>query len=376
MSGGGGAQGETRYNWNSDMQPRWNNLLELGMNTGFRPDGRFDADGNQGWEVRPREVYGGERYAPLAYDQTAAGSNIRSLNDMSLGTVSVGNNARREIDRTLTGGYLGEPSQGGSGNPYMGLATAGTNPWITGNQFMDQNTTTDRNAFAGDNPYFRDVMNQGMEDITSAYQRGTGQDLKRAAGMANAFGGSGYQQQLAQNEAGLGKNLGQFANTMLNQQYDRSAGLEDSFLNRDVQNQQFNRNTSAGLRENEMNRGFQNFNMGLDRGMQGYEGERNRQMQAIGQGQAEQGMALQRAGAQLDVGNMFQNQEQKSRDFNFDQWTQTMNHPYSVINQLAGLYGQAMGGGGMNQSVYGGGPSNAQLGIGAGLGLMSLFGGR
>jgi hypothetical protein len=339
MSGGGGAQGETRYNWNDDMAPRWNNLLNTAMWQGFtqNPDGSM--------AVRDRETYTGERFAPLQYDQTAAGSNIRSLNDQSLGTISVGNNARKEIDKTLSGGYL-------QGNPYIG-----------GNQHANQNTVTDRNMFAGNNPYFRDTMLSGMEDITNAYQRGTAADTKSAFTRAGVFGGSAHENAVANNEAGLGKNLSQFADSMLNQQYNRSAGLEDSYLGRDVQNQQYNRSTSSGLAENQLNRGFQ-----------GYEGERGRMGNAVGQGQNEQAMALQRAQAQMDVGSMFQNQGQKQNDYLFDQWNQTMNHPYSVLGNLSSLYGQAMGGGGMTQSVYGGGPSNAQLGIGAGLGLMSMFG--
>jgi hypothetical protein len=361
--GGSSPSGETKYNWSEPMAPRWTGILDSALR------GAFDVDSAGGWTPKPRAQYTGERYAPMDYNQFAAGENIRSLNERSTGTIEAGNAARGEVSKTLGGGYLGE-----QGNPYMGLRTAGMNPYIGGNEHATQNTQTDRNAFAGNNPYFRDTMNQGLEDITSAYQNGTAADTTRMFNLAGAFGGSAHQKKMANNEAGLGKSLGNFADSMLNQQYNRSASLEDSYLGRDLQNQQSNASRQSGLMESQIGRGFENFNRGLDRGMQGYEGERGRMMQATGLGQNEQGMALQRAGAQMGVGDMYQKQGQQQRDFNFDQWNQNQQHPFTMMDWLSGLYGRAQGGMAPNSQVYQSGASNAAPYAGAALGLASLFG--
>jgi hypothetical protein len=364
MSGGSSPSGETRYTWNEDMAPRWNTML----NAAPWEAGMMNQDGSFG--IKPRAQYTGERHAPLTYDQTAAGSNIRSLNDLSLGTIDVGNKARQQTSRTLSGDYLGE---GPSGNPYMGLAPAASNPYIGGNEYQGANPSTDRNLFAGNNPYFRDTLMQGMDDITSQYQKGTAADTTRMFNLSGAFGGSAHQNAIANNEAGLGKTLNNYTNSMLNQQYDRSAGLEDSYLGRDIANQQQNVGRNSGLAENAINRGFQNFTSGLDRGMQGWEGERGRQMQATGLGQNEQGMALQRAGAQMGVGEMYQNQDQKNRDFSFDQWNQNQQHPFQMMDWLSGLYGRAQGGMAPNSAVYSSGASGAMPYVGAGMSLLSMM---
>ena len=366
MGGSSAPSGETRYNWNEDMAPRWNSLL----NTAPWASGAFTfTDGNV-TGLKPREQYTGERFAPVAYDQRAAGTNIRALNDYSSNPVTSMNAARSQIEGTLGGQYLGE---GPKGNPYMGLSPAASNPYIGGNQYRDANTSTDRNAFAGNNPYFRDTMNQGMEDITNQYKNATEPGLRAAAVLNGTLGGGDHLQAQAKNEEALGKTLGNYSSQMMNQQYDRSAGLEDSFLNRDIQNQQFNRGTSSGLRENEINRGFQNFTGGLDRGMQGWEGERNRQMGAIGAGQNEQNLALGRAGAQMEYGNFDQRQGQQQRDYLYDQWNQNQQHPYQIMDWLSGLYGRAQGGMAPNSSVYQSGASNAMQYAGAGLAGLSML---
>lgn len=116
MGGSSAPSGETRYNWNEDMAPRWNSLL----NTAPWASGAFTfTDGNV-TGLKPREQYTGERFAPVAYDQRAAGTNIRALNDYSSNPVTSMNAARSQIEGTLGGQYLGE---GPKGNPYMGAVT-------------------------------------------------------------------------------------------------------------------------------------------------------------------------------------------------------------------------------------------------------------
>lgn len=217
-------------------------------------------------------------------------------------------------------------------------------------------------------------MNQGMEDITNQYKNATEPGLRAAAVLNGTLGGGDHLQAQAKNEEALGKTLGNYSSQMMNQQYDRSAGLEDSFLNRDIQNQQFNRGTSSGLRENEINRGFQNFTGGLDRGMQGWEGERNRQMGAIGAGQNEQNLAYGRMSPLLDTMGMRMGQDQRGLDFAYDQWNQDQQHPFAMTDWLTGLFSRAQGGMAPNQSIYQSGASGAMPYVGAGLGLAGLLG--
>jgi hypothetical protein len=330
MSGSSSPSGETKYNWNEDMGPRWNNLL----NTAPWALGMVGSNGQL--QIPERAQYTGERHAPIAYDQYAAGSNIRSLNERSTGTIEAGNAARGQITNTLGGGYLGE----NGGNPYMGLNPAAGNPYVGGNQYM------------GESPAFNSMMGDVMGDMASGYQQGTSAETTRLFNHAGAFGGSAHQNAVMNNQAALAKGMGQTANQMRSQQFDRSAGLKEA----------------------ELGRGFQNYNAGLDRGMQGWEGERGRMMQASGLGQNEQGLALNRAGAQMGVGEMYQQQGQKERDFLFDQWNQNQQHPFQLMDWLSGLYGRAQGGMAPNSQVYSSGASSAAPYAGAALGLASLFG--
>lgn len=326
-SGGGGAQGETRYNWNPIMEQFWGGNAQ---NPGGLLGRATDA------ASQPRQSYTGERFAPLTYDQMAAGSNIRSLNDLSTNTINASNAGRSSIINTLGGQYLNGPNS----NPFAQLSTAGMNPYIGGNEYM------------GESPAFNSMLADTMGDMAQGYQQGTSAELTRLMNMSGALGGSAHLNALQNNQAALAKAMGQQANQMRSAQFDKS----------------------AQLREAELGRGFQNYTGALDRGSQAWEGERGRQMQGIGYGQNEQGLALDRANAQLGVGQMFQGQDQKNRDFQYDQWLQQQNYPFTTMNWLANLYGQAMGGGGMNQSVYGGGGANPWLG--AGLAAASIFGGK
>jgi hypothetical protein len=53
--------------------------------------------------------------------------------------------------------------------------------------------------------------------------------------MSGAFGGSAHQNAVANNENALGKQLSQYTQGMQNQQYDRSAGLTEAGLGRQMQ---------------------------------------------------------------------------------------------------------------------------------------------
>jgi hypothetical protein len=394
MSKGGGSQGETRYNWNPVMEGYW------GGNEG-NPGGLLGEAASlasRGWQS-----YGQPRFAMLRGEQDGggvdpltgrpfmgAGNYTRLMASESSNPLGAMNGARTQIEDTLGGDYLGaNPYDDPAANFYAGHDVPALNPFVAGpgsNEFIDQYTETDRNAFGGQSPYFRDQMLSGMQDIADVYKNATDPSLKAAAVLNGTFGGGDHIRQQAMNEDALGKNLTRFADSQLQGQYDRSAGLEDSFLSRDLQNQQQNRQSAGGWREAQLGRGYENFNQGTDRGFQaaenafnrgatGWEGERGRQMQGIGYGQGEQGLAYQRIGGLQDFGNFRQSQDQRQYDFDYDQTMQQRQHPYQNIDWFSGILGRAMGGGGMNTTIYGpsGGGQNAANAVGAGLGLYGMF---
>lgn len=398
MSKGGGAQGETRYSWNPAMEAYWGgNEANPGGLLGQATD--LAGQGFKPYDVNERysdfENFGGLFHNPdgsLNSTLGAAGGDLgwiqglqRNMIGMSSSPLGSMNGARDMIEGTLGGEHLyrpgvdpttGQPYDNSGANFYAGHSVPALNPFVAGpgsNEFIDQYTTTDRNAFGGNSPYFRDMMMSGMKDISDAYEQGVAADTTRMFNMAGAFGGSAHQKAMANNQAALGKSLGNFADSMLNQQYERSANLEDAFLNRDLQNQIQNRQTAGGWREAQLGRGFENFNLGTNLGFQGWENERNRQMGAIPLGQAEQGLAYGRMDPLLGTMGMRMGLDQQDRDFVYNQTQAQQQHPFQTIDWLSGIYGRAMGGGGMNQTIYGPSGSTAANAIGTGLGLYGMF---
>lgn len=329
MCGGGSSAASTNFDWSDEMEGPWNRLINTASYGDFGSP-VFGADGRLSQRASYTNPDGTprQRYAPLSQMQTVAGNSIFDLHQGTPGltgqqTIAAGDNARAAINKTLTDGY--------------------TNPYV------DQFTQTDRNLFAGDNPYFRNMLQQGMEDITSAYQQGTAADTTRKFALAGTFGGKAHDDIVARNEAGLGKSLTNYTTGMLNDQFNRSAGLEDSFLSRDLQNQQYNKSGAMGA----------------------YDADAARRMQAIGYGQNEQGLALNRADALMNWGNTQRGVNQQNLDFDFEQWNEGQNWPYKQLDWLSGIYSRAQGGTGQQTTMY---PSNGVAqGLGGLLAAASLF---
>ena len=291
MCGGSSPSGESKYTWNDDMAPRWGNTLnhaeQLSWN-GYTP-------------------FTGQRYAGVTGDQAEAGDYTRNMARMSSNPLGATNAARGQIEDTLWGHYL-------------------ANPWNA------------PNPYSGDNPHFNSMLQQGQEEITDAYQKGTAADTTRMMNLSGAFGGSAHQNAVANNQAALAKQLGQYTTGMQNEHYNRSAGLEESALNR---------------------------------GSQNFSDERNRMMGAVGQGQNEQGLAYQRIGALQDFGGFMQGQDQQQRDFGYNQFQESLNWPYKQFDFLTNLYGRAQGGLAPNQTMYQSGGNGVAQGLG---GLLAAYG--
>lgn len=367
MGTSSGPSGETRVTWNDDMAPRWNNLLNFGLNQGFdiHEDGSVHAKpraqygvttGGAGTYDRMNDAqlqqYGFSnpngtgnladptgRIAPLSGLQNEAIGYITEMNRQSTSPTDAMNAARSQIEGTLGGKYLGDYGSNPNANMFAGLNVPAMNPYIGGNQYK------------GEGPAFNAMLQDTLGDITNAYKQGTSADTTRLFNLSGAFGGSAHQNAVANNEAALGKTLSQTANQMRSDQFNRSAGLQ----------------------ENEINRGFQNFTGGIDRGFNAYENERGRQMQGIGYGQNEQGLAFERGNQLMNAGTMQRDYLQSLFGQDYSDWADNQNTPWQAINQLAGLYSQSLGGGGMNQLTYGDSSSRAAPWLGAALAGASLF---
>lgn len=279
MCGGssGGGQQQTLGSWSPEISPYWHKYLDQGEQIAGQPYQQYD----------------GQRIADLHPAQISAFDNINNL------AVNGGTPLSRAADdtayRTLGGDFLIGGSQAnpaaGMGNQFAGMRNPfGTtenesaqidNPWtqniwgnvitqthqndqagnlnqfsaMAANPWAMQGVSTDRNQFSGmNNPAFQDMLRQGMGEITDAYQKGTAAETQKNFNLAGIFGGGAMNDAVNQNQQQLAKNLSNFASGMYNDQYNRSAGLEESYLGRDLGAQQFGSQLGADYYQNELGR--------------------------------------------------------------------------------------------------------------------------
>lgn len=273
-----------------------------------------------GQEYQP---YTGQRIADLS-PTTRRG--VQGLHDLA-GNNPLGDAASDEVLRTLGGGYE---------NPYAQMRTGGVQ--------------SSRNSYAGENPYFQQQMQKGAEKITDNYKKGTASDTARMFAMSGAFGGSAHQNAVKDNEEALGETLGNYTNSMLSGQYDRSAGLEEGYLGRDFAGQQFN----AGLSENAINRGSG-----------AYEQERNRQTGAVGQGMGLNDMYGRNYLNAIQGGDVERNQMQRLLDSQYGDFNEWRDYPNRQLDVYGNALTRAMGGAGSQTTATGPGPDRVSQGMGA-----------
>ena len=301
MSGGGsGGSGTQKYEWNENIAPHWQNALDYAS----------------ALKDKPYNPYPYQRIAGLTGDQTNAMGLVRQMTGQ--GGTSTAQAANNQAEDTLNDRYL---------------YGAGANP-----------AAQQENQFQGnDNPYFRSVMNQGAEDIASKYLQGTSADTTRMFNMAGAFGGSAHQQAMQNNQAQLGKTLSQYTQGMQNDQYNRSAAMDESRLGR-----------VSGA----------------------YEGERGRQMSAVNPGQNANNMFYQGIQQLMGIGDINRSHTQDQYNQAYNDWQQQQNYPASQLDYYTGILGRAQGGVSPNvvsqQSGYAASPYSQILGAGLlGYGMMN-----
>jgi hypothetical protein len=120
----------------------------------------------------PMQEYAGMRVSPLNQAQQVG---LSMMQGRALSGAPDETAARQQATATARGGYLG------------------ANPWLSA-------------------PYTQQAINQNAQAMGQGYSLGTAAQLDSAAARARALGGSGYQQQVGQNELQLGNAIGNMAN--------------------------------------------------------------------------------------------------------------------------------------------------------------------
>ncbi len=335
--GGGGGSGTQQYNWNDTLAPLWQSIL---------PQGQSLAN-------QPYQQYQGQRIAGMTPDQTQAFQEVRNLNSMTKSPMDAINGAIDQTTNTLGGAYM---PGGSKADPYAGQ----------GNPYANQMITNGTNQYIGDSPQFYGVLNNGLQDIGNAYQQGTAADTTRMFNLSGAFGGSAHQTAMANNENALAKQMNQYVTGMQNDQYNRSAQLQEGQLGRDQQTDMYNKGQA--------NQDYENF---LNRGSQAYQNERGRQMSAVGLGNDQQGLGQQRATNLLAVGDANRSYNQDILNQNYNDYQTQLQYPYTQMDWLSGLLGRAQGGVSPNMTTQTSGYSASPFSQIAGMGLLGYgaFGG-
>jgi hypothetical protein len=295
--GGSGGSGTQKYEWNDALAPYWGQALSWG-------EALTDPSGFGAYDQ-----YGGQRIAGMNNDQQTAFQQVRNINSMSASPIDAMNAATWQTEDTLNGQYL----NGAGADPYANSS----------------------NPYMGNSPQFRDVLNSGLQDIATNYQNGTAADTTRMFNLSGAFGGSAHQNAVGNNEAALGKTMSNYMSGMQNDQYNRSAGLAES---------------------------------GLQRGSSAYQNERGRMVGAIGAGNDQQALGLERANANLGIGDAQRSYQQDLLNQGYSDWSDQQNQQYKMLDYLTGILGRAQGGVSPNmtttQSGYQASPYSQILGAG------------
>jgi len=283
--GGGGGQQTTLGDWSPNIAPWWEGELPYANSL----------------KNTPYQQYQGQRIADLHPAQVQAFDRINSL--ANNGGTTLIKAADDQAYRTLGGNYQ--------------LGGSQADPWAT----LYSTTTT--NPYSGmDNPYFSDTLSQGLDQMNKAYQQGTAADTTRAFNLSGAFGGSANQNAVANNQNALAAQMRQYISGMQNDQYNRSANLQENYLNRDLSNQQYN----------------------MNKGESSYQAERARQMQMVPQGSQNIQNALQLFNGQLGVGDALRSVNQDYLNQNYNDWQAQKNYPQQQEDWFTGLLSRAMGG--------------------------------
>jgi hypothetical protein len=277
---------------------------------------------NRAGEVSGQDYqpYTGQRVADLS---PVTRGSIQGLWDMANGH-PMGDDAVNMTRNTLQGNYS---------NPFGGVQGG-------------QNVGTSRNQYAGmDNPHLRTIMDQGQQDITKNYFGAVNNVMSRFKDRNS----SSFQAAQSNAQDNLAKQLGQYNAGMMNEQLNRSSGLEESFLGRDFAGQQFN--SQLGERATE-------------RGFQGHENERGRQMQGVGAATGLLGSHRDSLNAALHAGDIERNWMQGALDSQYGDFREWRDYDRNQLDIYGNALSRSAGGAGSTQTSQGPGPDRVSQGIG------------
>ena len=359
----GGGDGVTRYDWNPYMENMWAGGVDGNPGLLNRAVGTLNT---------PYSQYGGQRVAGINEDQNSAMGGIRYL---AQNGSDVGDAGSRSVQQTLGGNYLGS-------NQWSNPETIGYNLEQANPAYNAAEVGAGTNQYMGENPYFTQQLNRGASKITDAYNKGTSADTRRAFNLSGAFGGSAHQAAQANNESALAQQLGDYTNSMLSGQYDRSANLREADINRQLGVEQFNtgtvdRNVDRFNQADQYNVGLANqnvdrFNSNRQIGAGLWDSERNRQSQAANQAINFENQGFNRFGQLMNVGDFQRGVTQQGLEQGYGDWQQQQNWERNNLNWMANLLSQAQGGiGGQATQTAPGYSVNPVAGL---LGAASLYG--
>lgn len=315
---GGGQSGQTRYDWNDVIGSYWG--------------GRPGADGKGGGGV----LGWAAEEAQKPYQQYGSVDYNKNL-DFAKSRVAGFDPLKKEADAITRGGVYGSKGYGDDttvqGQGYIQDVLGGSATW---NPYINET-----NQYSGENPYFKQMVGNANQDTVNAYKQGTSADLTRLMNMSGAFGGSAHQNALANNEAGLAKQLGNQTTSMYGQQFDRSANLDENRLNR-----------KTGLAE----------------------GALGRQLSAVPLAYQSQGLVFDRANQLRGIGNENRAYDQQLRDMAYGGFSEGQNWGRNNVGWLASLLGGAQGSTGV-QTQFSGYQSPNYGSQALGLGLLGKAGG-
>jgi hypothetical protein len=168
------------------------------------------------------------------------------------------------------------------------------------------------------NPWLQANAQKAMGDITSAYRSGTKPTTDAAFSRAGAFGGSAWQQGVANNERALGDALGNAANQFYGQNY----------LN-----------------------------------------ERNNQMQGLNMLPTMQNVGYTDAQKLAGAGDAMRQYQQDLLNTNYSDWQEYQNYPYKQLDVMGNALRATMGAGGSTSTTQSGGykPSSMASALGGGM---------
>lgn len=251
--------------------------------------------------------------------QPYGGQTVANLNPMTAGGLQQLNEFAMN----------GSPERSAGGAALLNADQANMNPYATA-----------LNPYMGQSPQFQSMLDNSNDLISKNFAKGTAAQTDASAAQQGAFGGSAYNEKQNDNSRTLAGAIAANTANLQNTQFDKSAALADSALNR-----------ATGAYDNTQNRALQGAQIGI----------------------GQQGADLQAILAAISGGQIPQQNQQQLLDAAKSYYQQGQQAPFSASDYLGNLLGRASGSYGTNTQV-GPGQSTGMGLLGGGIGLASLFG--